>query len=56
MIVNFVVFQDKEISQAIMHIKSRTREFENISAANAVECSMIERILFYNILEVECLE
>jgi len=39
-----MVFQGKEMSYAMVPIKSRRREFESISAANAAECSTIELI------------
>jgi len=40
-IVNFTVFW-KEKVKVTAYIKSRTREFENISATNLVELLMIE--------------
>lgn len=44
-IVNFIISLDRKTSQAMAHIKSRIGEFENISATNVAECSMIEQIL-----------
>ena len=41
-IVNFMVFPKRAISLATEHIKSATKEFINISAANAAEYLMIE--------------
>jgi len=44
-IVNCMVFPERAISLAMEHIKSATKEFTNISAANAAEYLMIEQIL-----------
>ena len=52
-VVSFMVFLEKEISQVTAHIKSRTEKFVNTSVANAVECSMIERVLFDNLRKDE---